>query len=173
MENVRENIFVMENGTILEITEETAQVVGQVASANVFVDGTVVGDVGPHVMAEREILSRDGFVIAVVPVSPATGEVSGKPELVSRGFIYAPENKELIKHAAERAHAALRSGGSRRRQAIIETTQGILGRFFYEETGRETDGRGGRDTNVTRYDAPEFDPARRTSKPHISVIPPL
>ncbi len=43
----RENIFVIENGAILEITEESAQVVGQVASANVFVDGTVVGDVGP------------------------------------------------------------------------------------------------------------------------------
>jgi ribonuclease J len=133
----RENIFVMENGTILEITEETAQIVGQVASANVFVDGTVVGDVGPRVMAEREVLSRDGFVIAVVPVSPATGEVSGKPELVSRGFIYAPENKELMERAAERAHSALRSGGARRRQAIIETTQGILSRFFYEETGRK------------------------------------
>ena len=133
----RENIFVIENGAILEITEESAQVVGQVASANVFVDGTVVGDVGPRVMAEREVLSRDGFVIAVVPVSPATGEVSGKPELVSRGFVYAPENKELMERAAERAQSALRSGGARRRQAIIETTQGVLGRFFYEETGRK------------------------------------
>ncbi len=133
----RENIFIIENGAILEITEESAQVVGQVASANVFVDGTVVGDVGPRVMSEREVLSRDGFVIAVVPVNTATGEVSGKPELVSRGFVYAPENKELMERAAERAQSALRSGGVRRRQAIIETTQGALSRFFYEETGRK------------------------------------
>jgi ribonuclease J len=133
----RDHIFIIENGAILELTEETAQVIGQVPSANVYVDGTMVGDLGPRVMSEREILSRDGFVIAVVPVSPATGEVNGKPELVSRGFIYVPENKELMDRAAERVQTALRSSGARRKQAIIETTQGILGRFFYEETGRK------------------------------------
>jgi len=63
--------------------------------------------------------------------------VNGKPELVSRGFIYVPENKELMDRAAERVQTALRSSGARRKQAIIETTQGILGRFFYEETGRK------------------------------------
>ena len=79
-----ENILIAENGTILEFTADSAAIAGHIASGDVFVDGTGVGDIGPKVMAEREILSRDGFVIAVVPVSAATGEACAKPELVSR-----------------------------------------------------------------------------------------
>jgi len=132
-----ENILVIENGAIVELTPDAANVVGQVASANVFVDGTVVGDLGPTVMGEREMLSHDGFVVAVVPISAATGEVAGKPDLISRGFIYIPENRQILERAAERALDDLRSSGARRRQGIIERTQGFLSRYFYEETGRK------------------------------------
>lgn len=132
-----ESIFVVENGTVLELTSDSAQVVESVASESVFVDGSGVGDIGPVVMGEREVLARDGFVIAIVPVSAATGEVMGKPELVSRGFVYAPESKDLMDTAAERVTAALREAGSRRHQAIIERAQGILSRFFYDQTGRK------------------------------------
>ncbi len=62
----------------------------QLPYEDVFVDGSGVGDIGPAVMREREALARDGFVIAVVPVSLATGELTGRPELVSRGFVYLP-----------------------------------------------------------------------------------
>ncbi len=48
----------------------------KLTNQNVFVDGAGVGDIGPAVMREREVLARDGFVIAVVPVSAATGELS-------------------------------------------------------------------------------------------------
>jgi len=132
-----ESIFVVENGAVLELTSDSAQVVESVASESVFVDGSGVGDIGPVVMGEREVLARDGFVIAIVPVSAATGEVMGKPELVSRGFVYAPESKDLMDTAAERVTAALREAGSRRHQAIIERAQGILSRFFYDQTGRK------------------------------------
>ena len=105
-----ENIFIMENGSILELTEYSAEVVGKAASGNVFVDGAGVGDIGPAVMREREVLARDGFVIAVVPVSVATGEVGGKPELVSRGFVYMREGQELLDRAADRVWQALKTG---------------------------------------------------------------
>jgi ribonuclease J len=132
----RENMFIIENGTVLEFTKDTAAVVDQVPSGNVFVQGSGVGDIGPKVMAEREILARDGFVIAVIPVSPTTGEPNGSPELVSRGFIYLRESGELLERAAERAWVALQGSGLRRRQAIVERTQDVLGKFFYEETRR-------------------------------------
>lgn len=132
----RENTFIIENGTVLEFTKDTAQVVDQVPSGNVFVQGSGVGDIGPKVMAEREILARDGFVIAVIPVSPTTGEPNGRPELVSRGFVYLRESGELLDRAAERAWAALQGSGLKRRQAIVERTQDVLNKFFYEETRR-------------------------------------
>ena len=132
-----ENILIADNGTILEFTADSGAIGGHVTSGDVFVDGTGVGDIGPKVMAEREILSRDGFVIAVVPVSAATGEACGKPELVSRGFVYLRESADLMERAAERAWSALQAGGARKGQAIIERTQETLGRFFYEETRRK------------------------------------
>ncbi len=132
-----ENIFILENGAVLELTRDSAQVVERTPSGNIFVDGSGVGDIGPAVMREREVLARDGFVLAVVPVSPATGEVSGKPELVSRGLVYLPESGDLMERAAERAWSVLRVAGKTKRQAIIERTQESLGRFFFEETKRK------------------------------------
>jgi len=132
-----ENIFVIENGTVLEFTADSAAIVEKVPNNNVFVDGSGVGDIGPAVMAEREALARDGFVIAIVPVSLATGEVSGKPELVSRGFIYRRESGDLMERAAELVWQNLLSTGSRKHQAIIERTQETLSRLFMEETKRK------------------------------------
>ena len=110
-----EDIFIMENGDVLEFTADSARVVEHVSSGNVFVDGSGVGDIGPTVMGEREILARDGFVIAIVPVSAATGEVNGRPELISRGFVYRRESKDLMERAAERVWQGLRAGHSRQR----------------------------------------------------------
>lgn len=133
----KHNIFVLENGAVLEFTRESAAVVEHLSSEAVFVDGLGVGDVGPTVMREREVLARDGFVLAIVPISAATGEVTGKPELVSRGFVYLRERGDLMERAAERAWQTLHAGASRRPQAIIERTQETLGRFFNTETGRK------------------------------------
>ncbi len=133
----KENIFVVENGTVLELTHDSAVVTERVTNENVFVDGSGVGDIGPVVMREREVLARDGFVLAIVPVSAATGEVTGKPELVSRGFVYLRESGDLMERATERALQALRTSASRKQQTIIERTQEVLGKFFYEETRRK------------------------------------
>ena len=89
-----ENILIADNGTILEFTADSAAIAGHIASGDVFVDGTGVGDIGPKVMAEREILSRDGFVIAVVPVSAATGEACGEAGArVARVRLFAGERR--------------------------------------------------------------------------------
>jgi ribonuclease J len=132
-----EDIFILKNGSVLELTENSAEMVDEVPSGEVFVDGAGVGDIGPAVMRERQVLARDGFVIAVVPVSMATGEMSAKPELVSRGFVYQREGQELMDRAAERAWQAIRTLPSKKSQAIAERVQDTLGRFFYEETGRK------------------------------------
>ncbi|MCL4506082.1 MAG: ribonuclease J, partial [Chloroflexi bacterium] len=133
----KESIFVMENGGVLEFTRETARIGESVPNEAVFVDGLGVGDVGPAVMREREVLARDGFVLAIVPVSAVTGEVTGKPELVSRGFVYLRERGDLMERAADRVWQTLHGGASRREQTIIERTQEALGRFFHAETGRK------------------------------------
>lgn len=132
-----EDIFLLENGAVLELGRDSARVVEHVTNEDVFVDGSSVGDIGPAVMREREVLARDGFVLAIVPLNAATGEVTGKPELVSRGFVYLRESGDLMERAAERAWQTVRVANSRRPQTVIERTQDTLERFFYEETRRK------------------------------------
>ncbi|MCX7669292.1 MAG: ribonuclease J [Anaerolineae bacterium] len=133
----QENIFILQNGDVLELTRETARLVEHIPNEEVFVDGAGVGDVGPAVLREREILAHEGFVLAIVPVSAATGEVIGRPELVSRGVVYLRENKELMERAAERVTQALQALASRRESAIVQRTEETLGRFFYQEIKRK------------------------------------
>lgn len=132
-----DHILVVENGAVIELTADSARVVEHISAEGVYVDGSGIGDVGPRVMAEREVLGQDGFVVAVVPISAATGEVSGKPELVSRGFVYVRESGDLLERAADRVYSALRVTNIRKRQAIIERTQEVLTKFLFEETRRK------------------------------------
>jgi len=76
------NTMVVENGYILEFDRKSGRIGERVPGGYVFVDGALVGDVGPMVMRDREILARDGFVIAVIRLSKKTGEPIGRPEII-------------------------------------------------------------------------------------------
>ncbi len=133
-----ENIVMVEDGAVLELTAHRLKVKKeQVPAGNVYVHGKGVGDVGRRVIAEREVLGNNGFVLAVVPIHPATGDVAGKPELISRGFVFQRESSDLMERAADTVYKALKEGKVRQSQAIAERTQGILGRFFFEQTKRK------------------------------------
>ena len=133
-----ENIVLAEDGAVLELTAHRLKVKKErVPAGNVYVHGKGVGDVGRRVIVEREILGNNGFVLAVVPVNPATGDVADKPELISRGFVFQKESSDLMERAAEAVYDALREGKVRQPQAVIDRTQGILGRFFFEATKRK------------------------------------
>ncbi len=133
-----ENIVIAQDGDILELTAHRLKMKKEkVPAGNVYVHGKGVGDVGRRVIAEREILGNNGFVLAVVPIHPATGDVADKPELISRGFVFQRESSDLLDRAAETVYNALKEGKVRQRQAIVDRTQGILGRFFFEQTKRK------------------------------------
>lgn len=133
-----ENILLAEDGAVLELTAHRLKLKKEtVPAGNVYVHGKGVGDVGRRVIAEREILGTNGFVLAVVPIHPGTGDVTGEPELITRGFTFQKESGDLLERAAETVYNALKEGKVRQRQAIIDRTQGILGRFFFEQTKRK------------------------------------
>lgn len=133
-----ENILLMEDGAVLELSAQRAKLKKErVPAGDVYVHGSGVGDVGRQVIAERETLGNNGFVLAVVPIRAATGEIAGKPELVSRGFVFMRERTDLMDRAADAVYRALSEGKVRQRQAIIDRTQGLLTRFFFEETKRK------------------------------------
>ncbi len=91
-----ENIFIMNNGRIMEINENSAKMTGTVQSGRILVDGLGVGDVGNIVLKDRQHLSQDGLIIIVITMDSNTGEVLAGPDIISRGFVYVKESENLM-----------------------------------------------------------------------------
>ncbi len=97
----KENVLMLSSGDVLELTEESAEVTGQVQVGAILVDGLGVGDVGNVVLRDRQHLAEDGILIVVVALDGVTGHVVSGPDLVSRGFVYVKESDELMDEARE------------------------------------------------------------------------
>ena len=91
-----ENIFLMTNGRVLELNDETAELTTSVTTGKVMVDGLGVGDVGNIVLRDRQHLSQDGLIIIVMSMNGATGEIVAGPDIISRGFVYVRESENLM-----------------------------------------------------------------------------
>jgi len=91
-----ENIFIMNNGRVMEINENSAKMTGTVQSGRILVDGLGVGDVGNIVLKDRQHLSQDGLIIIVITMDSNTGEVLAGPDIISRGFVYVKESENLM-----------------------------------------------------------------------------
>ena len=94
-----ENIFVSQNGNVLEITPEYSKIIGKVPSGMTMIDGKGIGDVGNIVIKDRKKLSEDGLFIIVVTLEK-NNVISG-PDIVSRGFVYMRESEKLLLEAKQ------------------------------------------------------------------------
>jgi ribonuclease J len=130
----RDHIAVVENGTVLELTRDALTVGPRVPGGYVFVDGMGVGDVGPAVMRDRERLADSGFFVAVAEVDE-NGQLVGKPEFVSRGFVYLEESEELLAGAEETVARTISENGYERGQ-LVRRIEGALYRYLFNATGR-------------------------------------
>lgn len=134
----KENIFVLEDGDILELSPEAGRVTGKVSSSNVYVDGLSVGDIDSIVLRDRKMLSKDGIVIVVITVNAQTGKLVGRPDIVSRGFVDIEEYKDMIEESRDLVAKALDHGGARPADwgYISAKVKDRLNRFYYERTRR-------------------------------------
>ncbi len=104
----KDNIFVMNNGDVLEFNHKFAKVIPNgVPSGQVFVDGLGVGDVGNIVLRDRRHLSQDGLMIVVVAMDKNSGQILSGPDIISRGFVYVRESEELMDEARSVVREAL------------------------------------------------------------------
>lgn len=95
------DIFILENGDVLEFNNKSAAISGSVPSGNTLVDGLGIGDVGNIVLRDRKHLSEDGLIVVVITISKQEGKVVSGPDIISRGFVYVRESVDLMDEARD------------------------------------------------------------------------
>ncbi len=90
-----ENIFILNNGKVLELTPNEGKITGSVQNGKVLIDGLGIGDVGNIVLKDRQHLSQDGLIVVVISIN-SEGQVVSGPDIISRGFVYVRESENLM-----------------------------------------------------------------------------
>jgi ribonuclease J len=133
----KENIFLLEDGNILEINSDSAHIAGKVKIDDIYVDGLSVGDIGNLELHNRRMMSRDGIVVAIVALNKETGKLVGPPDIVSRGFVDSEEAKDLFEESRHLLVQALENSEQPAElSAVNNKVRETLNNFFYERTRR-------------------------------------
>lgn len=92
-----ENIYLGNNGDVIEFLEDEMTQVETVEAGNVLVDGLGIGDVGNVVLRDRKHLSEDGLIVVIMTANKKSKKIDG-PDIISRGFIYVKESEDLMEN---------------------------------------------------------------------------
>lgn len=132
------NTFVLEDGDVLELTEESGQVVDKVTAGHVFVDGNTFWDMHSPVLKERRRLARDGVVAVFIAVNKDTGEVALTPEVASSGFAELDESQELFENLTNNIPTILEKIGINvlELEAVQAKVGDSIASFLHKETRR-------------------------------------
>ncbi len=134
-----ENVFIIENGQAIEfLADGSARRAAPVAAGYVFVDGLSVGEVGDVILRDRRALANDGMFMIVVTVDKQTGNILGRPEIITRGFIGSAEHDRVIEATVERVIASIENPGDHISEVALLKSQikDGVSRFLYEQTKR-------------------------------------
>jgi ribonuclease J len=131
-----ENVFIMEDGDILELDAHGARIAGRTPADWVYVDGLAVG-IDRIVLRDRAHLAGDGVIVAIVAIDKHTGKPIGRPDVVSRGFIESEMSDGLMERAKDVVVQALKGAEHVADRTDVSTrVHDALSRFLYEETRR-------------------------------------
>jgi ribonuclease J len=134
------HVFVTtELGRVLEMKGESVRFAELASAGNVLVDGAGVGDVGSVVLRERKQLAEDGLVVVAATVDRISGTLFATPDILSSGFIYMKESKELMTEASALVTRTLERELSRARADLRDVKSKVvddLSRFFFKQTKR-------------------------------------
>ncbi len=134
----KDHVLVCEDGDVLELTDAGLKAVGRVPAGYLYVDG-IVGDVGQGVLRDRRVLAEEGVVVVVVTVDIGSGKVLTGPEIITRGWVYAPEAEDLLDEACDRVAAVVEqslAAGVRDVDSLERDVRRAAGKFVHERTKR-------------------------------------
>lgn len=135
-----DNIFIVNNGDVVDIQGQVAVQTRKVPVGNTLVDGFGIGDVGHIVLRDRKHLAEDGIIVIVVTLSKADGSILSGPDIISRGFVYIREAEGLIEAANKLALAAIENlhedGKPVKWTMMKQRVKEAVGKYVYAQTKR-------------------------------------
>jgi len=134
-----DNCFVLDNGDVLELTAQSAQVTDRIKAQPVYVDGNGIGDIGNIVLRDRKILSQEGLVIITMNIDSKKRKLINRPAIVTRGFVYVREAESLIREIEDRILGNILFQLSRGTKEWAEFKKGVIEDiqpFLFHKTGR-------------------------------------
>ncbi len=133
-----ENIFILNNGKVLELTQDEGKITGNVQSGKVLIDGLGIGDVGNIVLKDRQHLSQDGLIVVVISMN-SEGQVVSGPDIISRGFVYVRESENLmeeIKRIVRNTLSNLEDNNVKEWVTIKSTVKDKIRDYLYQKNKR-------------------------------------
>jgi len=135
------NIVVVENGQVVTVDQREIVIEKERATSSyVMVDGLGVGDIGEVVLRDRQVLAHDGMFVIVTVVDRLTGKVKGSPDIISRGFVYLRESKDLLKDTRKKTveiiDKAASGNGAVNWSCVKDEIRNKIGDFLFTKTER-------------------------------------
>ncbi|KKQ95199.1 MAG: hypothetical protein UT66_C0036G0025 [candidate division CPR2 bacterium GW2011_GWC1_39_9] len=135
-----QNIFVVDNGQVIEFGKDFAKLNGKVKNGIILVDGLGVGDVQNIVLRDRNIMSTDGIFVVIATVDKVSGRLLTSPDIISRGFIYMRESEQLVNNARSEVRRILSKKEGEPPANWLNMKNRLreeIGRFLYNNTKRQ------------------------------------
>jgi ribonuclease J len=134
-------IIVPDNGSVIQVNKKEIKTdKKKVPTDYIFVDGSGIGDVGEIVLKDRQKLAEDGMFVIVAVVDKKTGQVKSSPDIISRGFIYLRESKELLAETRKKTihiiNKTTGNGGAVNWINLKEELRKKIGDFLFSKTER-------------------------------------
>lgn len=135
----KDSVLLPDGNQVIEFDNaKTAKILPEIRLGTVIIDALGVGDVGNVVLRDRQVLSQEGMVVAVILLNRSTGEIINDPEIISRGFVYVKDSEALLKRASQQIRLIVKNAKTRRLSLRLmrEDIQASLEKMFLTETGR-------------------------------------
>jgi ribonuclease J len=134
----RDNIIIFENGDVLELGEDSAEITATEYVGRTFIDASYE-KVEDMVVRDRKHLSYDGIVLAIVAINPTSGEMESEPEVVTRGFVHEEDSSKILAELKKLLEETVTTAAHEERidyAVIKEKIRVALKRFIQKATGR-------------------------------------
>ncbi len=135
-----ERVFILDNGQVAEFDARGGRTTKEKVNTDyVMVDGLGVGDVSDIVLRDRKAMAEDGMIVIISTIDSKTGDLIGSPDIISRGFVYMKENRDLIQKTREKIKSIVKNrpnAGGADDDYIKNKVRNDIGQFLFQQTKR-------------------------------------